>query len=442
MPAERPQPKIRAIECPNCGGAVELRGMGSSLHATCTHCMAVLDVSHPAIQIAQTFQKNIERFQPKIPLGSRGKLEGKLYEVIGFQTRAILADGQRYTWDEYVLYNPFYGFRYLSEYDGHWNDILPLSRLPQPDSAMGQSAVRLDGRKYRLFQSADAKTVGVLGEFPWRVKVGDSVAVADYIDPPGSVSREGTVGEYTWSQSRYVNASEIWQAFQLKTTPPPVKGVYSNQPNPSGSTAGMWKMMFVFSALLLVAMIVTYVLAGDKKVFESKYTFVAGSGEPSFVTETFQLAGGNKNVEVDIRTDLENDWAFFGLALINDETGTAYDFGKEVSYYHGSDSDGSWSEGDRKDSVRIGGVPGGRYYLRVEPEMEKSAVSSVFGGKRMNYQLTVLRDVPVLWPFFVAWPFLLIPPVYALIRRAQFESKRWAEADPTGSAAAGEDDDE
>ena len=47
------------------------------------------------------------------------------------------------------------------------------------------------------------------------------------------------------------------------------------------------------------------------------------------------------------------------LALINDDTGVAYDFGKEVSYYFGRDSDGSWTEGaDRQtvyDSRRSGG---------------------------------------------------------------------------------------
>ena len=48
-----------------------------------------------------------------------------------------------------------------------------------------------------------------------------------------------------------------------------------------------------------------------------------------------------------INTDLNNDWAYLSLALINEDTGVAYDFGKEISYYYGRDSDGSWSEGGR-----------------------------------------------------------------------------------------------
>ncbi len=442
MPAERPQPKVRAISCPNCGGSVELRGMGSSLHATCINCLSVLDVSHPAVQIVQTFDKKTRRFLPKIPLGTRGKIDGKLYEVNGFQTRALYADGDEYTWDEYVLYNPFHGFRYLSEYQGHWNDIVSLPRLP----VGSMSGVTVDGVTYKKFQTAATKTIFVMGEFPWRVQVGDAVAVEDYVSPPASVSREGLEGEFTWSRSTYIDGKQIWAAFQLKGEPPAPQGIYSNQPNPLPPASGMWKLMGLFSVLLLVAMVVSLVFHSNSKVFESKYYFIPGSAEPSFVTPVFDMPGGDKNVQIDIKTDLENDWAFFSFALINEQTGIAYDFGKEVSYYHGRDSDGSWSEGDRGDKVTIGGVPGGKYYLRVEPEMEKTLSSPVFGGKRVNYQVTVVRDVPVIWPYFLAWPFLLIPPLFATIRRSNFETKRWAESDPSGASGdpntSKEDDDD
>ena len=442
MPAERPQPKVRAISCPNCGGSVELRGMGSSLHATCINCLSVLDVSHPAVQIVQTFDKKTKRMLPKIPLGSRGKLGGTLYEVNGFQTRALYADGEEYTWDEYVLYNPFHGFRYLSEYQGHWNDIVSYLRLPVPTS----NGVSAEGHNYKKFQSAVTKTIFVMGEFPWRVQVGDSVAVEDFVDPPFSVSREGLAGEFTWSRSTYVEGKDIWAAFQLKDAPPTPVGIYSNQPNPSPSSAGLWKLMGLFTLLLFLAMSASMVFHSNNKVFESKYYFIPGSAEPSFVTPIFDMPGGEKNVQVEIKTDLENEWAFFGFALINDTTGTAYNFGKEVSYYHGRDSDGSWSEGDRGDKVTIGGVPGGKYYLRVEPDMETPATSPVSGGKRVNYQVTVTRDIPVVWPYFLAWPFLLIPPLIATIRRANFETKRWAESDPSGASGdaenSKEDDDD
>ena len=37
-----------------------------------------------------------------------------------------------------------------------------------------------------------------------------------------------------------------------------------------------------------------------------------------------------------INTNLINNWAYFNLTLINETTGDAFDFGREVSYYAGS----------------------------------------------------------------------------------------------------------
>ena len=95
-------------------------------------------------------------------------------------------------------------------------------------------------------------------------------------------------------------------------------------------------------------------------------------GEPSFVTKVFEVQGRTSNLELTINTNLINDWAYFNLALINEATGDAFDFGREVSYYTGSDSDGAWSEGGRSSTRRFLMCLPGRYYLRVEPEMEGS----------------------------------------------------------------------
>ena len=73
--------------------------------------------------------------------------------------------------------------------------------------------------------------------------------------------------------------------------------------------------------------------------------------------------------------------------MINEATGQGYDFGREVSYYTGRDSDGAWSEGGPSDTAIVPSVEPGRYYLRVEPEMAPNARS-------MLYTLDVKRSVP------------------------------------------------
>ena len=127
---------------------------------------------------------------------------------------------------------------------------------------------------------------------------------------------------------------------------------------------------------------------------------------------------------------LDNNWAYFNFALINDKTGQAFDFGREVSYYH--DSDGS--DGNRTNSVIVPAVPSGQYYLRVEPEM---ATGSPF----MRYELELRRNVPNYGFFGLAFLLLLIPPGFTTLRRGSFEAARWRESDyaPSMSSSGGDD---
>jgi hypothetical protein len=128
-------------------------------------------------------------------------------------------------------------------------------------------------------------------------------------------------------------------------------------------------------------------------------------------------------VRLTIDTDLANNWAYFNLALINDQTGTAYDFGREVSYYYGRDSDGSWTEGSQSDRVTIPSVPPGSYYLRVQPEVGNDNLSPV------NFVLLVQRDMPGVFFFLATLAALAIPPIVAAFRHQAFEQMRWRESD-------------
>ena len=66
---------------------------------------------------------------PYIPIGTRGKLYGTTWEVIGFMQRCD--NSEVYYWKEYLLYNPTKRFRWLMEFDGHWNFIKNVTQKPQ-----------------------------------------------------------------------------------------------------------------------------------------------------------------------------------------------------------------------------------------------------------------------------------------------------------------------
>ncbi len=414
-----PLVKAKSLSCPNCGAAIELRGFAHTLNAVCPNCLSILDASSPEFQILQTFQGK-ERIEPKIPLGSRGTFNGTVYEVIGFQERSVQSEDDLFSWDEYLLFNPYKGFRYLTEYLGHWNVVRVLSRLPDIATARGRPAKRLDGRNYAAFDSMTATTSYVIGEFPWQVRCGDSAACEDFISPSYMLSSETTEGETTWSLGEYWEGSKIWQAFRLSGSPPYTQGISANQPSPyAGKSGSAWRTWLWFNVALFALMMLFSMTKANHEVFHDDYVYVAGkNADTAFVTRSFELSGGDKNVEVGAHAAIDNDWIYLNFALINDETGQAFDFAREVSYYH--DSDGS--EGSRDNKVVIPSVPGGRYYLRVEPEMSPSAPST-------RYEIFVRRDVPIYSYFWIAAALLLIPPIATWFRANQFEARRWHESD-------------
>ncbi|MCX7604117.1 MAG: DUF4178 domain-containing protein [Bryobacteraceae bacterium] len=422
-------PAPKPVSCPNCGGRIELRGFAHTRSAVCLQCCTVLDTATPELRILQRFDERL-RVRPLIPLGTRGQIQGKKWEVIGFQVRTIQVEGTSYSWHEYLLFNPYAGFRYLTHYDGHWNFVATLRALPEFTSAQGRKAVRFEGRTYRHFQSAQAVTTFVMGEFPWAVRVGEAVKADDYVAPPYVLSAEHDGREINWSQGVYMEGSEVWKAFALPGAPPAAHGVYANQPNPHlERMRRAWRTFTVLGVLWVAALVAHLALSANRELFRGSYRFSASSpGEHSLVTDVFTVPREG-NVKIEIRTDLDNNWAYFNMALLAEDGSRGFDFGREISYYHGRDPDGSWSEGSRSDSATLARVPAGRYYLRIEPEMDAQASFGSSAGMNMNYEVIVRHDVPRLWLFFLALPLLLIPPALSSLRALGVESARWSESD-------------
>jgi hypothetical protein len=422
---------------------IELRAMQHTRTAVCVSCCSVLDATTPSLVVLSKFDAKM-RVMPLIPLGARGAWHGAPYEVIGFQQRTIYVEGVAYSWQEYLLFNPYRGFRYLTHYNGHWNDVETVRALPAFTAVSGHRAASFNNTQYRHFQHAQAFTTFVMGEFPWAVKAGEAADCDDYVAPPYMLSSEMSEGEINWSHGVYVEGKQVFAAFQMKTAPPPAQGIFANQPTPyAGKTAQAWRTFLLLLVVWAVVLGWFTFFRSNKVVYEASYKFAqAQPGEHSLVTPVFEVPGRRSNLEVELRTDLNNNWAYFNLALLKEDGSIGYDFGREVSYYSGRDSDGNWTEGKAKDSVILPRVEAGRYYLRIEPEMDPEASRTAASGMSMNYDVRVIRDVPQTFLIWLALPLLIIPPVWTWIKSASFEGRRWAESDYAGSSDSSSDSDD
>ena len=433
---------VRALACPSCGAAVALRAMAWTQTVACANCGAVLDAADPNLRVLQQADRRRTGPEPLVPLGARGRWRGAEYEAVGFQERFLMAGGAQYAWREYVLFNPYHGFRYLVEYDGHWTDVVPLAAPPVPAKAGGRPAVRLGDVTYRHFQTASARTRYVLGEFPWELRSGDRAEVRDFVAPPFVLSAEQDEGEVAWSRGEYVDGREVWRAFALPGRPPHARGVYANQPSPHAGARGLAPLFLLFAALLLAAALGRLALARRAVAFQQQYAYAppatadAADSTAPFVTPSFALGPGRfglpANVQIETDAAVDNQWMAVDYALVDEGTGVVYESSRDVSYYSGTDSDGRWTEGSPRDAVRIGPVPPGRYFLRVAP----SGGDPARGGAPVAWTLTVRRDVPSVGPFLLALLALAVPPGVAALRAAAFEQRRWAESDYAPSTSS------
>lgn len=125
--AETVRHQTHALNCPTCGAAVVLRAAGQTLAAVCGSCASIIDAANPQLQLIQEADRS-QTIQPLIPLGTRGQWRGTELECIGFQRRR---DNYGESWSEYLLFNPFAGFRWLVTYQGHWSFVETFAR-PAP----------------------------------------------------------------------------------------------------------------------------------------------------------------------------------------------------------------------------------------------------------------------------------------------------------------------
>ena len=427
-------PAVASLSCPQCGAAIELRTLDQAQSVVCSSCGSILDARDPNLALIQAFQAK-QKFEPQIPLGTRGTLKGDKWEVVGYQVRSITVDDTSYYWDEYLLFNPYKGFRYLTQYDGHWNDVQVVKAAPQELKSGSRPMVILYKETFKHFQTATATTEFVLGEFPWQVRVGDRAETRDFVAPPRMLSEERTPEETTWSLGTYMTGAQVWAAFSLPGKAPHARGVFANQPDEFKPRAGsLAKYYLRFVAIIVVLGLLRFVTASRDKVFSTSSYFRPGALADSlaFVTPTFQVKGRTANLEVTTEAQVDNGWAYFDYALVNEATGQTYEFGREVSYYYGRDSDGNWSEGSRRDRAVLPSVPSGPYFLRVLPEAQ---VPTEF----LEYTIAVRHDVPILFPYLAGLVLLALPPLFVGLRAWGMERARWQESD---YAPSDDDDDD
>ena len=434
--------KLATLNCSQCGGALELRAPDQAERIWCPYCGAGHDIANGKLEFFKKLKPS--KTKPIIPLGATGTIEGDSYVVAGFMERAVRFD-RDYFWTEYLLYNRDKGYRWLVNSDDHWSFVTPLrpGDVNDENPRGAAKAVQYDGRAYRVFQTALARVTHVLGEFYWKVAVGEKVDTVDYVAAPFGISKEMTRGgakEISYSHARYMEPREVEQAFGVEKLVRP-SGVGPFQPYTGARLGLVWLAML---ALLFASAMFISMTRPNRVLVEQMFDLGAAAAPDwnaesarVFFTQPFETTG-NSNIEVRASSPLDNNWLQLGVDLVDEADGRLKSFEMPLEYYSGVDQGERWSEGKHTRTMFLSAPKKGPHVLRVEAHWE--------GGKTPPSQVHIrVREGVFRWlPFVLALIAISILPIFAVIRQAAFESRRWAESSfsPRGVEHTDDDDEE
>ncbi len=404
---ETPLPRAagapHVLACPNCGGSVAIRAAGVTVSAICASCGATLDVANGELRMIADAVARTK--QPTIPIGARGSLVGAQWEAIGHQERSNPAEG--WTWEEYLLFNPFLGFRFLVHDEADWTLYAMLRR----DVAVGDSGADAgDGRTYAPLSQGRVRTDYVMGEFYWRVRVGDEVDMAEFAASPYLLSREGNAQEVIWSRGVQLPAGPVRAAFGLTEAAAP-----ATQLDRAAMQRAVTSLVL---ATALVAFVALWLLDGipfgidrNAQLFTQSFSVAAADKARPVTTQSFTVPDARGDLQIEAASAVSNSWVELGVTLVDEAANRSFPSHILVEYYYGTDSDGAWDEGARQGAALFANVPPGSYRLVIE--YDAGAFANPHPAP-VGFTLTVRRHVRSAATFYLACVLLLAYPAWRL----------------------------
>ncbi len=259
--------KMTALRCPNCGGDVPSLSGERAERLGCPYCGAVSDIAGQRVISAQEAMRSA----PDIPIGSRGTFDNVPYVCIAYMRRYSLFEGERYSWEEYLLFGQGLGFRWLvKDPETGWTFVMPVN-LSELDLRAFPDHLVWGSRRFNLRNRNVATVEYVLGEVYWKVSIGDQAQVMDFVTGKDVLSRELVGGEVAWSYSTPIGWPVIAQAFGL-----PVDGAGAHVAGGGGSSSSINYVSITFWVVVIALFICSSLVFADCGGGSSGGTFRGG----------------------------------------------------------------------------------------------------------------------------------------------------------------------
>lgn len=409
----------RNIRCPNCDAPMEVNGSREVETQVCEYCGAQNDLTGAEAKVMSVNPKDFDAgFY--FSIGQACSFDDSAYEVCG---RMLYEDDEGYLDREYLLHNPDAGYLWLSEYNNHYMLNRSTRQAPAANafSMIPKQRVSAGERTYQFYESGSSRLVYVDGALPWLARTGERNSYADLVAPPYMFQVEQTPREVSYFVGEYMTPAQVWQAFNLEEAVPSTFGVHGAQPFTRGPLARTLMLMGALFALVNLALVFWSLGSSGKVVFNKRYDHTMYLKES--LSEPFQI-GSEPIMGLKIEAPLNNSWMALQVALVNASDEVVNEMDAEISYYSGVEGGESWSEGSRSSTTYGKAPPAGTYKL-----LFKAAAGSGNSGKARGeaLQIALVQGVVLTRYFLGLFIFALLFPVFELLRKRMFETRRWAE---------------
>ena len=424
--AEAPEEKVgEAIRCASCGKPYDGRRVETTQMVVCDACGAGLQLDEAEVRVVG---KNPGGKPPfSFEVGTRLNLEKTEWEVMGRLFYVEVDEGIEYRSFEYVLYHPENGYLWLSEENGHFTISRPYhQRVRIPTYVHPKQTIAVGKELFKAYEQGKVTLRYVDGALPWTASVGEKTIYTHLVKPPEYIDREITGQELELFRGRYVDREEMQAALPkgvaLPRAPGILSGVYSCQPyKASPWTSGMWIIGLVFVVVNLLLFLASFVAERPMRLLQVTVTPAQYSKE--YFTEPFHVDVDGTIVRLRGEAPLNNSWIAAGFALVTADDKVVKEFWDEASFYHGRDSEGTWTEGSRSFTSYFKVSKAGKYRLLVHGERGRQRRNA---NRNEPLKLTLDANTTISWYFLIPMIFSGIIAIVQPVSKMLFEMARWS----------------
>ena len=412
---------LSSINCTQCGAGLSVLGGGRVLTQVCGYCGSVLD-AQDNYKILTSIGKRDHPISP-VKIGMTLIHQGVDFTVIGTIGKIERWKGGTARWVEHQVFSPTHGYAWLSWEGGH----LTFSRKLR-DFDMGQwvtvatietvetPPVRFyRGERYRYYETSTAQIDFMEGEFNWIPELGETVTAISLLGPDAMLTlREGKTekeAELTTLLPRDAVARQMGL-----TLPPGAEERHPLTPYRPLPEEGFLRKTLGISALVAFALALVFAMMSGPVVLERQQVPI-GAAPVSF---PFEITNTGQMASLRFDSDVSNDWVVIGTQITGPDGATLVQGARLIEYYSGRDSEGSWSEGNQRSTLRFRPETAGMHQITL-------VRADGTGGNVLGVRINEGR--PTFFWLVVAGVIFVIGWLYLRARRAIHATTRFAGGD-------------